>query len=310
VAAVDGQFRVGQTKNLEVRLAQSWRRDEVGNEHAGATYDIGFSHNGRNLDYSVRHDSVEPDFGTATGFVRRTDTQRTRGQAGYRFWPESWVINWGPDVSYERNYNFDGVLEDEVIGLRTEAQFARNIRFNAGAGREMERFGGIDFWKTRAQIFGQVGTSRRISFGGGFNWGDQIRYGAAPFLGRSRGGRFFVNVLPFSRLRSNLNINYSRLADPCDRSEVFNVKILRSQTTYQFTDRLLLRNIVEYNTLDKTFDANLLVTYRVNAGTVFFAGYDDHYQQENRLDPVLFPTGAFRQTNRAFFTKLSYLFRY
>jgi hypothetical protein len=310
VGAIDGRLRLGQTDNLELRAGQSWRRFADGSEHDGATYDLGFSHNGRNLDYSVRHHSVEPEFGTDTGFVRRTDTRRTLGQVGYRFWPQTWVINWGPDVSYERNYNFDGVLDDEGIGFRTEVQFARNVRVNVGAGREMERFGGIDFWKSRRQFFGQVGTSRRVSFGGGFTWGDQIRYGDAPFLGRSRGGRLFVNVLPFSRLRSNINVNYSRLVDPRDGSEVFDVKILRSQTTYQFTERLLLRSILEYNTFDTTFDANLLVTYRVNAGTVFFVGYDDHYRQGNRLDAVRFPTDAFRQTNRAVFTKLSYLLRY
>jgi hypothetical protein len=308
--AVDGRFRLGQTDELEFRVARSWRRLEDASDRVGATYDVGFSHNGRNLDYNLRHMSVEPEFGTATGFVRRTDTRRTRGQAGYRFWPESWIINWGPDLVYERNYNFDGVLEDEGGGLRTEVQFARNIRFAVGADRYMERYGGIDFWKWNRQAFGQVGTSRRISFGGGFNWGDQIRFGDAPFLGRSRGGRMFVNVLPFSRLRSNLNINYSRLVDSRDGSEVFSVKILRSQTTYQFTQRLLLRSILEYNTLDTTFDANFLVTYRVNAGTVFFVGYDDHYQQGSRLNDALFPTDAFRQINRAFFMKLSYLFRY
>jgi hypothetical protein len=113
----------------------------------------------------------------------------------------------------------------------------------------------------------QVGTSRRVSFGGGFNWGDQIRYTSDPFLGRSREGRFFVNVLPFSSVRSNLNVDYSRLSDPRDGSEVFNVKILRSRTTCQFTERLLLRSILEYTTLEKVLDANLLVTYRVNAGT-------------------------------------------
>jgi hypothetical protein len=301
---------VGQTDNLEFRAARSSRRDLAGVERTGATYDFGWSHNGRNLDYSVRHDSVEPDFGTATGFVRRTNTRRTGGQVGYRWWPESWVVNWGPDLNYDRNHDFDGVLQDEGISLGANVQLARNIRFNVGDDREMERFLGVDFWKSRRQVFSQVGTSRRVSFGGGYNWGDQVRYTSDPFLGHAKGGRLFVNVLPSSRLRSNLNINYSSLVDPRDGSAVFSVTLLRSLTTYQFTDRLVLRNILEYNTLDKTFDANVLATYRVNAGTVFFLGYDDHYQQGDRLDNVVFPGSAYRQTNRAFFTKLSYLFRY
>ena len=48
----------------------------------------------------------------------------------------------------------------------------------------------------------------------------------------------------------------------------------------------------------------------MNAGTVFFVGYDVHYQQGGLVDERLFPTTAFLRTNRAVFTKLQYLFRY
>jgi hypothetical protein len=46
--------------------------------------------------------------------------------------------------------------------------------------------------------------------------------------------------------RSDRNVNYSRLVDPRDGRDVFSVTILRSLTTYQFTERLLLRSILEY----------------------------------------------------------------
>ena len=65
-----------------------------------------------------------------------------------------------------------------------------------------------------------------------------------------------------------------------------------------------------YNSFDGTLDGNLLLTYRVNSGTVFYLGYDGHYQQEDRLDPLRYFTERYRQTNRAIFTKISYLFRY
>ena len=95
---------------------------------------------------------------------------------------------------------------------------------------------------------------------------------------------------------------------------MFDVKIFRASTTYQFTDRLLLRNIMEHNTFTGTLGANLLVTYRVNSGTVFYIGYDDRYKQGDLIfdddGEPLFITTDFERTNRAFFTKISYLFRY
>jgi hypothetical protein len=124
----------------------------------------------------------------------------------------------------------------------------------------------------------------------------------------------FLSLRLFSRLQASLNMNTSRLIDPLDQTEVFDVKIYRTQTTYQFTDRLLLRNIMEYNTFNRTIGANLLVTYRVNSGTVFYVGYDDRYRQGDLLfdddGEQLFYTTDFERTSRAIFTKISYLFRY
>jgi hypothetical protein len=52
------------------------------------------------------------------------------------------------------------------------------------------------------------------------------------------------------------------------------------------------------------------MTYRVNAGTVAFLGYDDRYRQGDLIADAFFPTAGFERTNRAFFTKIAYLFRY
>ena len=102
----------------------------------------------------------------------------------------------------------------------------------------------------------------------------------------------------------------SDFIDPAGGAEVFDVKIFRSRTTYQFTERLFLRHIVEHNTQAVTLGNNLLMTYRINAGTVVFVGYDDRFQDGNRIDDALFPSRILQRTNRAVFGKLSYLFRY
>ena len=62
------------------------------------------------------------------------------------------------------------------------------------------------------------------------------------------------------------------------------MKILRATTTYQVTERLGLRNITEFDSLNKKLDFNMLATFRINAGTVFFVGYDDHYRRANLIE--------------------------
>jgi hypothetical protein len=162
-----------------------------------------------------------------------------------------------------------------------------------------------------------VNASRAFSFGTNFRVGDQIRYTSDPRLGDQVSWSVFAQVRPTSSLAMSLNLNSSRL--DIDGVQDFDVKILRASTTYQLTPKLGIRNITQFNTLSKKLDFNLLATYRVNAGTVFFLGYDDHYQQADFIsgdrdgdgfNEQLFFRGNLQQTNRAIFVKLQYLLRY
>ena len=216
----------------------------------------------------------------------------------------------GPPAELFGNYDFDGVLNDENARVGVNFQFAQNTGFTASVSRDMERFGGFDFFKTRYRLNTTV-SARLLGIGFGLNGGDQIFFDPdAPYLGYETGIFAVLGLRPVSRFRSEINFNTSRFTDPRnDDARVFDVKIVRALTTYQFTDRLLLRNIAEYNSFDETVGLNFLVTYRINAGTVFYVGYDDRYQQGDLIDEEFFPTTQLQRTNRAIFTKLQYLFR-
>ena len=220
----------------------------------------------------------------------------------------------GTNLAYGRNWNFDGVLEDENTVTGVSAQFARNLVASGGVNFDMERFAEIDFQQNR-YFFGGGVNNRTFSVRLNVTGGDQIFFDPVnPYLGHQVGSSLRLTMRPVSRLQSDLNLTTSRFTDPRNNdAKVFNVTITRVQTTYQLSDRWLVRNISEYNTFDTRFDLNLLFTYRVNGGTVFYVGYDDHYRQERFIEDLedqLFLTGEYRRTNRAIFTKLQYLFRY
>ncbi len=319
LAGVDGNLRLGSTRTLNFSATGTRHRDLDGVERDGHLLDARLRQDARHLDWTLFGYQISPDFETETGFVRRTDQRRLAGDVGYRFWPESWIINWGPSVSYMRNLDFDDVIQDEQLGLDLRFSFARNISVNAGYSREMERFEEIDFRKNRYSLRANANTSRSLSFGANLRLGDQIRYTNAPFLGDEVEWGVNATVRPSSRLTSRISFDASRLTDPRNGDEeVFDVKILRARSTFQLSDRLAARNITEFNTFDETLDLNLLLTYRVNAGTAIYLGYDDHYQQArfiegdlngDGLDEQLFYEDEMRRTNRAVFMKLQYLFR-
>ncbi|MGH9257792.1 MAG: DUF5916 domain-containing protein [Vicinamibacterales bacterium] len=309
VGGLDAMLRFGANHRFNFTAVNADRRDEKGVRATGSLLDFGLQREGRHLVYRVQHNQIHPEFGTDLGFVRRIDQKQTNASVGYRWWPEHWLINWEPRLQYERNYDYGGVLQDERIYGRFNFQFANNVTLYSNLGREMERYRDVDFWKTRYGIGGNVNTSRRFGVGASTWTGDQIRFIDNPFLGTDRQVNLLVNVRPFSRLESEINLSTSRFTDVRTDTRVFDVKILRTRTTYQFTNRLLVRNIIEYDTFEKRLGGNVLFTYRVNSGTVFFVGYDDHYRQGRQIDDHLFPTLSMLRTNRAIFTKLQYLFR-
>ncbi len=327
LVGVDSNFRIGSTHQLGFRAFGADRRvAQGGGENDGYALDFGFRKRGRNLSYSIDSFALSPDFRTDVGFVRRTDQRETEARLDYLWWPQTWVISWGPELRYGRNYNFDRVLEDENFRAGVSANFAKNVRYSFDLDQDMERYYGVDFDKRRYRMFGNVSTSRIFSFGTGFDWGDEIYFDQAnPFLGRESGFRTFINFRPVSRFATNINITTSRFTDPrrffvdglnrgerSGEGEIFDVNIFRALNTYQVTDRLALRNITEFNTYDRTVGLNLLATYRVNSGTAFYIGYDDHYQQHEQFydDQVNITDRGYLQTNRAIFTKIQYLFRY
>ena len=321
LAGLDSNFRLGDTHSVAFRAMGTQHRDLDGLDKSGHYLEAVLRKQGRNLTYRLISFMLSPDFKTDVGFVRRTDQRRTFGNVAYRWWPEDWIVSWGPQARYARNYQFDGSLQDENAEVGLNVDFARNISVNGEVSRDMERYEGINFFKTRYRLFGRVSTSRRFGIGGGLNGGDEIFFDPAdPYLGYETGLFSFISLRPISRLQSEVNINTSRFTDSRNGDvEVFDVNIFRALTTYQFTERFLFRNISEYNTFDKALGLNFLFTYRVNAGTVFYVGYDDHHQQadliEGDLDgddiaDQLFFTTERKRTNRAVFLKLQYLFRY
>ena len=311
---VDGQFRLGQTARFNLMAFQTMNRDVDGHETSGTSWGTFFQRNGRTWRVASFMGSDDPDAATDLGFIRRTNSIRSFSNASYRWWPEGWVINWGPRIRYQRLYDHESILEDETIDTGVDFTFARSITAGAGVQRQLERFAGINYWKTRFTSTANVATSRRISLGGNVSWGDQIFFDKVdPFLGRGTEIGLEVFLRPVARLQSQINIDTSRLMDlRTGDVEVFDIKLFRAFTTYQFTERLLLRNITEFNTFQNTVGVNLLATYRLNAGTVFFLGYDDRYRQQELFEEMgdeLLLRRDLQRTNRAIFTKLQYLFR-
>ena len=145
---VDGQFRLGQTARFNLMAFQTMNRDLDGHETSGTSWGTFFQRNGRTWRLASFMGSDDPDAATDLGFIRRTNSIRSFTNASYRWWPEGWVINWGPRIRYQRLYDHESILEDETIDTGVDFTFARSISAGAGVQRQLERFAGINYLKT------------------------------------------------------------------------------------------------------------------------------------------------------------------
>ena len=312
VAGLDSNFRLGGTNNIGFLAAWSDHLAEDGTALRGALYFVRFEHTGRHLNLYLSQKDTSPGFKTDAGFVQRVDTHQTITRGSYRWWPDSWIVNWGPSINHRFNFDYVGVLEDWQLASGLTFAFARNVTASVIANRDMERYRGTEFWKHSVDLSTNVRTSRRVTIGGAYSWGDGIRYIADPFLGPTRVAALNAAVQPFSRFRSEFTASTSRLVDPRTNRNAFDVRIYRSLTTFQFTDRMFFRNILQYNTFDTKLRANFLFTYRVNSGTAIYAGWDDHFEDLPQADEgrgVQASAIVRQRTNRAVFLKVQYLFR-
>jgi hypothetical protein len=308
VIAVDGRLKLSSAKRLFFAAGASSDRHGDGST-TGYIYQASLSHTSRNLNWNVLALDYSPEFATDLGFFRRVDVREAQGTVSWAFFPEGALQSWTPRVHYERTYSHAGDLTDNQIEVGLNARFVHNVNVKATAYDDMERFAGINFNKRRYSVGGDASFSRLFSFGGQWNWGDGIRYSSEPFLGRATGGNVNVTLRPRSWLETSASVNRSRLVDPRSDTRVFDVTTYRWNTQVQFSGRMQLRPIFEYDNFSGKLGANVLLTYRINSGTVAYLGLDDRRQKGINLNPELFPTTAFRRTNRSLFMKVSYLFR-
>ena len=130
-------------------------------------------------------------------------------------------------------------------------------------------------------------------------------------------------IRPITPLEVDNTYILERLTSREDNTSIFNNHIIRSKWNWQFTPRLAVRTIFQYNTIlpnqvltslkpTKQFNADFLVSYIVNPWTALYIGYNSDRQNINLVPTStgaqLLRTNRFLNDGRQFFVKFSYFF--
>ncbi|MCU0378896.1 MAG: carbohydrate binding family 9 domain-containing protein [Bacteroidales bacterium] len=202
-------------------------------------------------------------------------------------------------------YNYDGVFKEFVIqpGVNI-SMIGQTTLFYTYMAVNQERFRDVLFKGVNRSVFMTETTPLKgvnISFSG--SAGKYIRRSEVPELGRGYNLNTELSLEPTSWLKLSFSWSTARLESIANGDEFYNGHIFRNVTTVQFTRKLFIRGIGEYNTFDNSFNIYPLVSYKFNAFTMFCAGMTQDY-----LEYDLDESNTYQTTGHQYFVKLQYLF--
>jgi hypothetical protein len=318
VASADSYFRLTERDSLRVQLAGS-RSEYPGAIAAGSLSGHGFlasySHADRDWTWGSDYQEYSPGFRADAGLFDQVGVRagsasarrRVRGGTPGRTWFSNLYFSVGADATQQ----FDGDWTEwggDVVGIyEGPHQSSVNINFFAP---NQEFFAGRVYHNLRHNVNASIQATPDLSLGLGVNWGETIDFTnerAADFVTISPSAGFDIG----RHIHGELSwVHQTFNTEAGDR--VFDVDLPQARLLYHFNRRAFLRAILQYRDVkfepaqytvpvprqDRGFLSQLLFSYRLDAQTVFLAGYSDNYSDTDTTDLT--------RTNRALFVKVSY----
>jgi len=320
VAGIDGDLKFNTTDSFMFQFltAQTRYPDQVAadfnqpnDRFNGSALDVSYSHNARNIDYSVQYQQISPTFRADLGYMPQAGFRHANGRVSYTWFknPGHWYswISTGVTYYHEIDFNDDLIVKGLSLFMDYSGplQTALNIRGNFGKRSYMGRvFDNNQYFLTLG-----LHPSKTFSFFLETALGDQI-----DFVNGQAGTRLRLNPVvrfsPGKNITLMLDHMYEKLN--VDAGHLYTANISNLRLVYQINRRTFIRGILQYINHKynpenysipiypqlKHLFTQFLFSYKINPRTVLFLGYsDDHYG---------FQFIPLTQTNRTFFLKIGY----
>jgi hypothetical protein len=323
---------VSQLMTSDTRL-----RDDA--KLSGPAYFASLEHAGKHFVSESSYTDRSPNFRADLGFVNRVDMREAKHAVGYRWRPETGVVQWfGPKLEMAVNYDRLGRVQDWYVSPEFDLALTRLTKLEVSYWQGYELFANHGFRKRRGAVEFSSEWRKWLALNASWEKGGGVNYypaaGLAPFLGGMHNASAGFILRPGPRLRIDQNYIFSSLRTVSTSSlpfqatlgaGIYNNHIFRNKINYQFNRIASVRVICDYNSIlpnsslvslekSKHIGWDALFTYMVNPGTALHAGYTELYDNL-RIDPTLSPalrrtTFPDLNTGRQVFVKLSYLFRF
>jgi len=297
-------------------LGSTSRAPHSARSASGVGGQAGYEYNTRRLVMVAYGEHYDPDFQMDTAFINRVGITGGWGYAEFSFYPDKKKYPWLRRISPfsftqgGRDRNAGGNDLVQVTGVR--------LRFTRQGYLRFDRFDGFEPWARQRFDRGGWRTQWEAQL---YRWlaldGQHVASAAVfydpldPFQGKVQDVRVGATLQPGGRLSERLQ--YRRVAfDRRSTGErVYDLHILYSRTTYQFSRQFFVRKIVQSDSSRYRVLTDFLASYELRPGTVVYAGYGSLIERRDYVDGEWVPgQGDYRTSQRGLFFKASYLHRF
>jgi Domain of unknown function (DUF5916)/Carbohydrate family 9 binding domain-like len=316
VAGADLSWRVNDTQRVSgFLLGSATRAPHTDDTKSGIGAQAGYEYNTRRWTLTGFGEHYDRDFEMQTAFINRVGLTSAWGFVERNFYPDKkhpWLLRIAPFSFTQggRDRNAGGNELLQVTGVRfsfTRQGYLRIDRFDGfetWAGQRFDRGN----WRTQ----GGVQLYRWLSLNGQHLMGAAVFYDPLePFQGQIQDARLEVTLQPTGRFSQALNYRYVSFDREATGERVYDLDIIYSRTTYQFSRQFFLRGIVQYDSSRYRVLTDFLASYELRPGTVAYVGYGSLIERREFADGEWrLGTGGFQTSQRGLFFKASYLYRF
>jgi hypothetical protein len=276
-----------------------------GESYFGTGLHLALMRAGRNYSFTLVQNNFSPTYQTFNGMFPEVNGRATYMDHSYTIHPNRKIIKTASLIAVSSLlYNYDGIFQEFYFlpGISVSLIGQTHISTSYLAINQ-EQFRNILFRGINRVSFNLSSTPiSGFSFSVQGQAGKFIYRTSSPEMGKGFNITSEVDINAASRLKTSFSWTITSLDDYKNGTEFYKGHILRNITTFQFTRKLFLREITQYNTFSKSFSVYPLLNYKFNAFTMFCTGMTQ--------DLINYQEGDynFRTSGYQYFIKLQYLF--
>lgn len=298
VVSADSYYRFTSSDSLRMQFAGSRTAypDALAAAHGqsreafeGHALHATYTHSDRAWFWSTRYTELSPEFRGDSGFVNQVGVRAGAASFERRFrgGPDRWFTNIYVSGGVDATQQFEGEWNEWGADLNATYQGRRQSQISVNLAPNQEHYAGRTFHNFRGSASFSIQATPDVALGLSIRGGESIDFASArqaDFITLSPSATLNLGRSLTGELAYDYQTFETKSGDP-----IFTVHLPQARVLYHFNRRAFVRAIVQYENVDRPAgsDSDLLTqflfSYRVNAQTVFLAGYSDTDDDEGSV---------------------------